>query len=116
VAVPKEVVAVTGCGGMGIAVSRRLGGGTQLVRPGIISTPMGHDEPAGPHGDAMRQMTATAPCRRYGTADDIAAAVEFLVSPSASFITGTDLLVDGGVVAALHHGDAITGIPDSIDV
>ena len=31
-----------------------------------------------------------------GSADEIASAVEFLCSPAASFITGTDLLVDGG--------------------
>ena len=43
-----------------------------------------------------------SPTGRLGTADDIAAAVEFLVSPAASFVTGIDLRVDGGVVAALH--------------
>ena len=47
---------------------------------------------------AMIEMSGTG---RIGTPDDIAAAVEFLVSPAASFITGTDLLVDGGVIAAL---------------
>jgi NAD(P)-dependent dehydrogenase (short-subunit alcohol dehydrogenase family) len=44
-------------------------------------------------------MTDVSGCQRIGTPDDIAAAVEFLASPAASFITGTDLLVDGGQAA-----------------
>jgi len=35
---------------------------------------------------------------------DIAAATAFLLGPNASFITGTDLLVDGGVIAAIKAG------------
>jgi NAD(P)-dependent dehydrogenase (short-subunit alcohol dehydrogenase family) len=42
--------------------------------------------------------------QRSGTADDIAAAVDFLLSPAANFVTGTDLLVDGGVTAAFRTG------------
>jgi NAD(P)-dependent dehydrogenase (short-subunit alcohol dehydrogenase family) len=71
------------------------------ISPGIISTPMGNAELAGPNGEFMRGMISGSPAGRVGTAHDIAAAVEFLVSPAASFITGTDLLVDGGVVASL---------------
>jgi hypothetical protein len=37
-------------------------------------------------------------------AQDIAAAADFLTGPHATFITGTDLLVDGGVVAAQRNG------------
>jgi len=36
------------------------------------------------------------PLRRFGTIEDVANAVTFLVSPEASFITGTVLAVDGG--------------------
>ena len=71
------------------------------ISPGIISTPMGNAELAGPNGEFMRGMIAGSPAGRIGTAHDIASAVEFLVGPAASFITGTDLLVDGGVVASL---------------
>jgi len=81
----------------------RRGGRVVSISPGIIATPMGHEELAGPYGDAMRAMIDMSACRRLGTPDDIAAAVEFLVSPAASFITGTDLLVDGGVVAAVRR-------------
>jgi NAD(P)-dependent dehydrogenase (short-subunit alcohol dehydrogenase family) len=79
----------------------RRGGRVVSVSPGVIHTPMGRAELAGPFGEAMRDMIERSGTHRVGTPDDIAAAVEFLCSPAASFITGTDLLVDGGVVAAL---------------
>jgi NAD(P)-dependent dehydrogenase (short-subunit alcohol dehydrogenase family) len=81
----------------------RRGGRVVSISPGVISTPMGAAELAGPFGDVMRNMVEISGTRRLGTPDDIAAAVEFLVSPAASFITGTDLLVDGGVVAAVRN-------------
>jgi NAD(P)-dependent dehydrogenase (short-subunit alcohol dehydrogenase family) len=71
------------------------------ISPGIISTPMGNAELAGPNGEFMGGMVAASPAGRVGTAHDIASAVEFLAGPGASFISGTDLLVDGGVVASL---------------
>lgn len=46
-------------------------------------------------------MIAASAAGRVGTPDDIAAAAEFLLGPHASFITGTDVLVDGGVTAAM---------------
>ena len=52
----------------------------------------------------MRAMVDNSGLRRPGTPEDIAAAVEFLLGPSAAFITGTDLLVDGGVVGAIRTG------------
>ena len=79
----------------------RRGGRVVSISPGVISTPMGQAELAGPFGDGMRTMIEMSGTGRIGTPDDIAAAVEFLVSPAASFITGTDLLVDGGVIAAI---------------
>jgi NAD(P)-dependent dehydrogenase (short-subunit alcohol dehydrogenase family) len=82
------------------------GGRTASISPGIISTPMGAAELSGPSGDMMRHMIASSGAKRIGTPDDIAAVVEFLISPQASFITGTDLLVDGGTVSALNYGGA----------
>jgi NAD(P)-dependent dehydrogenase (short-subunit alcohol dehydrogenase family) len=58
----------------------------------------------GPNGEFMRAMVSGSPTGRLGTPHDIASAVEFLVGPQSSFITGTDLLVDGGVVAAVVNG------------
>ncbi|HEX5257088.1 MAG TPA: SDR family oxidoreductase [Mycobacterium sp.] len=70
------------------------------ISPGIISTPMGRSELASPLGEGMRAMVTASPAKRLGTPEDIAAAATYLLGPEASFITGTDLLVDGGVVAA----------------
>jgi NAD(P)-dependent dehydrogenase (short-subunit alcohol dehydrogenase family) len=81
----------------------RRGGRVVSISPGVISTSMGASELAGPHSDVMRAMVGMSGCGRLGTADDIAAVVEFLVSPAASFISGTDVRVDGGAVAALRH-------------
>ncbi len=71
------------------------------ISPGIISTPMGQQELDSPVGEIMRQMIDTSPVPRIGTPSDIAAAAEFLISANASFITGVDLLVDGGVTATI---------------
>lgn len=71
------------------------------ISPGVIATPMGNTELAGPNGDAMRSMVAGSGTGRVGTPDDIANAAAFLLGPDASFVTGVDLLVDGGVTASL---------------
>ena len=74
------------------------------ISPGVISTPMGQAELSGPSGAGMRYMIQNSGTARIGTPEDIANAVAFLCSPEGSFLTGTDLLVDGGVVAALRTG------------
>lgn len=74
------------------------------ISPGVISTKMGLQELASPSGAAMRAMVQGSGTGRLGSADDIATAAAFLLSDAASFITGTDLLVDGGVVGAISTG------------
>lgn len=74
------------------------------LSPGVISTPMGRQELAGASGASMRAMIDASAVKRPGTPADIADAASFLLSPAASFISGTDLLVDGGVVAAVRSG------------
>jgi len=48
-------------------------------------------------------MLAATPNKREGTMLEIADAVEFLLSDRASFINGIDLLVDGGLTAAMRY-------------
>ncbi|MFF8557445.1 SDR family oxidoreductase [Streptomyces albidoflavus] len=74
------------------------------LSPGVIATPMGQQELDGASGRTMRAMVAASGTGRLGTPEDIAEAAAFLLGPGASFITGNDLLVDGGVVAALRSG------------
>lgn len=74
------------------------------VSPGVIAAPMGQRELEGESGRHMRAMVSASGTGRLGTPDDIAEAAAFLLGPGAAFITGNDLLVDGGVVAALHAG------------
>ncbi|WP_197516368.1 SDR family oxidoreductase [Mycobacterium sp. E2497] len=74
------------------------------ISPGVISTSMGRQELAGESGNVMRLMVDGSATRRLGTPDDIAAAADFLLGRAASFVTGTDLLVDGGVTAAVRSG------------
>jgi NAD(P)-dependent dehydrogenase (short-subunit alcohol dehydrogenase family) len=82
----------------------RRGGRVASISPGIISTANGRKELAGNSGDMMRKMIGLAAVGRIGTPEDIAAVVEFLVSPQACHITGVDILVDGGISAALRLG------------
>lgn len=75
------------------------------ISPGVISTPMGQQELAGESGSGMRSMVKNSATGRVGTPADIANAAAFLLGSDASFISGTDLLVDGGTVAGVSvHG------------
>ena len=84
----------------------RRGARVNTISPGIISTPMGTSELDGPSGAFMQMMIANSGTGRVGTPEDIASVVDFLLSRDAGYITGTDLLVDGGVVAALQAPSA----------
>ena len=76
------------------------------ISPGMIATPMNDLEFA--HQPLMKAMLDMTPITRFGDADEIAAAVEFLASRDAGFITGTDLRIDGGVTP-LFKGMASRG-------
>jgi meso-butanediol dehydrogenase/(S,S)-butanediol dehydrogenase/diacetyl reductase len=74
------------------------------ISPGVIATPMGREELGGDSGLVMRAMVDASGTARLGTPFDIANAAAFLLGPESTFITGTDILVDGGVVAAIRAG------------
>lgn len=73
------------------------------ISPGIIVTPLAYDE-FNAAGEGYQNMIASSPAKRVGTADEISVAGAFLLGNDASFITGTDLLIDGGVIAAVNSG------------
>ena len=79
------------------------------ISPGIIVTPLAYDE-FNSAGNTYQDMIASSPARRVGTSEEIARAAEFLLSDEASFITGTDLLIDGGVIASINSGRYKLGI------
>lgn len=67
------------------------------VSPGVIETPMGL-KAAEEHPERMKMIKKATPLQRNGQPEDVADVIHFLVSDKARFITGTDILVDGGVV------------------
>jgi 3-oxoacyl-[acyl-carrier protein] reductase len=64
------------------------------VQPGPIATEMNPD--SGEFADMLKGMSAL---HRYGKPEEVAALVAFLASPSAAYITGATLTIDGGVSA-----------------
>ena len=64
------------------------------VTAGLLDTGAGDDFYGG--ADGMERVAATVPLGRMGTPFDVAEACLFLASPAASFISGTNLVVDGG--------------------
>lgn len=66
------------------------------LSPGLIETPMAMLEKE--NQPSMAALEQATPLGRWGTAEEIADVVEFLLSDKASFVTGSDILVDGGIV------------------
>jgi 3-oxoacyl-[acyl-carrier protein] reductase len=69
----------------------RRGVTVNAVAPGFIETEMTKDVP--------EAVVEAIPARRVGTPEDVAAAVRFLASDDAGYVTGTTLFVDGGMSA-----------------
>lgn len=62
------------------------------LSPGITATPMSQEQ----NPETLAVMTAMVPMGRAGTPSDMAAAAVYLCSPAARFVTGVNLVVDGG--------------------
>lgn len=74
------------------------------ISPGIVVTPLALDEFNGLRGDFYKNMFAKSPAGRPAAADEIAALAELVLGPQGAFITGSDLLIDGGSTASYFYG------------
>ncbi len=82
------------------SVAKELGGRgitVNTVHPGPIDTEMNPGSPAqNPMAETMAGMTALG---RYGTADEVANVIAFLASDQASYVSGAEITIDGGMIA-----------------
>jgi NAD(P)-dependent dehydrogenase (short-subunit alcohol dehydrogenase family) len=69
------------------------------LSPGINDTPMNRQDEA--KHPVMAEIIKSCPLGRRGTPEDIANVMAFLTSPEAGYMTGSDVLVDGGMVSVL---------------
>lgn len=66
------------------------------VSPGIVYTVMGKNELEGASGKMIQTIMGESGLKRIGTSDEISNVVAFLAGSDSSFVTGSDILVDGG--------------------
>jgi 2-hydroxycyclohexanecarboxyl-CoA dehydrogenase len=67
------------------------------IPPGLVDTPMAHTAEEQGKLPSIKDLGAMMPLKRVGTAEDIAAACQFLCSDDAGYITGAQINVNGGV-------------------
>ena len=75
------------------------------ISPGIIITPLAKDELTGPRGAGYRRMIEACPAKRAGTPDEVGNVAALLMGPDGTFVTGSDILMDGGVTASYWYGE-----------
>jgi NAD(P)-dependent dehydrogenase (short-subunit alcohol dehydrogenase family) len=82
----------------------KRGARVNSISPGIVLTPLALHELNSPIGEMYKAMIAASPAKRMASPDEIAVAANFLLGPDAGFVTGSDLLIDGGVISAMLAG------------
>ena len=82
----------------------KRGARINAISPGIIITPLAQDELNGPRGESYRKMISASAVGRAGKPDEIGELAALLMSEAGAFITGSDILMDGGVTAAYFYG------------
>lgn len=82
----------------------RRGARINSISPGIIITPLANDELKGTRGEEYRKMIESSVAKRPGTPDEVGTVGALLMGPDGAFITGSDLLMDGGVTATFWFG------------
>jgi NAD(P)-dependent dehydrogenase (short-subunit alcohol dehydrogenase family) len=83
----------------------RRGARINTISPGIIVTPLAKDELTGPRGEGYRRMIQVSAAGRAGTPDEVGNVGALLMGPDGGFITGSDILMDGGVTSAYWYGE-----------
>lgn len=85
------------------------------IAPGLINA--GMSEPIYADDEIRARRESSVPLRRLGAAEEVAAAALFLLSDAASYISGTELLVDGGVtmsvIASLPRPQSVDSVGES---
>jgi NAD(P)-dependent dehydrogenase (short-subunit alcohol dehydrogenase family) len=75
------------------------------ISPGIVITPLAKDELSGPRREGYQRMIDLSPVGRAGTPDEVGTVGALLMSAQGAFITGSDVLMDGGVTASYFYGE-----------
>lgn len=84
----------------------KRGARINCISAGIVFTPLAYDElNSEERGAFYRNMLEKSPAGRGATPDEIAALAEFLFGPNGTYVTGSDLLIDGGATAAYKYGE-----------
>jgi NAD(P)-dependent dehydrogenase (short-subunit alcohol dehydrogenase family) len=83
----------------------KRGARINTISPGIIMTPLAKDELTGPRGEGYRRMIELSVAGRAGTPDEVATVGALLMGADGGFITGSDILMDGGVTASYWYGE-----------
>jgi len=83
----------------------KRGARVNTISPGIIITPLANDELKGPRGAGYRRMMELCAAGRAGTPDEVGSVGALLMGSDGAFITGSDILMDGGVTAAYWFGE-----------
>jgi NAD(P)-dependent dehydrogenase (short-subunit alcohol dehydrogenase family) len=85
----------------------RRGARINTISPGIIITPLANDELKGPRGEGYRALIHASVAKRAGTPDEVGTVGALLMSEAGTFITGSDILMDGGVTATYWYGEPL---------
>jgi NAD(P)-dependent dehydrogenase (short-subunit alcohol dehydrogenase family) len=83
----------------------KRGARVNTISPGIIITPQAKDELNGPRGEGYRRMIDASSAKRAGTPDEVGNVAALLMGADGAFLTGSDILMDGGVTAAYWYGE-----------